>query len=361
MAERAGDFEWRTEADEAEIILYASDDSAIDRILPATRLPGIESPAYAAVTLQNFGSIAVSSTHAAPDLVSVPARGLLLTAGTTADVLGIPAEELVRLVFRGLSEVNLPRLGGAGIRRVYEAGAWAAAEEAIVEEEDLSFFETAAGDPDALGRQALLAGEREWDLRTKVRLRVVGDVQDTEKSESLDLESGSIVFVVEAGAGDLGRLALDAHRERILGRIRAGIDFDAEDDLPVAPLDSEEAADLLAASHAAANFADGRAALALYALRRALAGITGELRPVASWKIGGFEERGGLVIHRRGLARIGSGEVLVCGDSVASSTGAMFGSAPPFEITEVEGVWPWEEAGLLGRIADLEELEPRKA
>ena len=71
-------------------------------------------------------------------------------------------------------------------------------------------------------------------------------------------------------AGDLGRLALAAHRERILGRIRGGTDFGAEDDLPAAPAETEETADLLAAVRAASNFADGRAARTLYALRRVL-------------------------------------------------------------------------------------------
>lgn len=360
MAEKVGDFEWRAEGDEAEVILYAENDSALECILPAASLPGVESPVSAAATSQNFGSIAASSTHVAPGLISTPVRGLLLTAGASANTLGIPADELALSVFRNLSEVSLPRLGGSGIRRICEAGARAAAEEGIVEEEDLLFFETAEGDPDSLGRRSLTAGEREWDLLRGVRVYSVGEVRDSEAAESLDLEEGGVVVVVEAGAGDLGRLTLATHQERILNRIRAGVDLDAEEDLPAAPLGSEEAADLLAASYAAANFADGRAALALYALRRAFAGITGELRPVASWKAGGFEEWDGLVLHRRGLARVGSGEILVCGGSVASGTGALLGSAPPLEIPEIGGVWPWEEAGLLERVADLEELEQRR-
>ena len=83
MAERAGDFEWRAEGDEAEVVLYAPDDSALEHVLPAARLPGVESPVYAVALSQNFGWVAASSTHAAPDLVSVPARGLLLTAGVS--------------------------------------------------------------------------------------------------------------------------------------------------------------------------------------------------------------------------------------------------------------------------------------
>ena len=184
----------------------------------------------------------------------------------------------MRFLFRNLSEVSLPRPRGAGVRRTCEVGALAAAEDGIIEEEDLPFFELSAGDPDALGRRALSASERDWDPSTKVRVHAVVDVLDAEASESLDLERGNLVLTVEAGAGDLGRLALVVHRERILGRIRAGVDFDAKDDLPAVPLDSAEAADLIAAIHAGANFADGRCAMTLYALRRALADITGELR-----------------------------------------------------------------------------------
>jgi hypothetical protein len=359
VAERSGNFEWRVEGDEAEIVLYAPDDSALDRILPAANLPGVESPVYAVASSQNFGWVAASTTHVAPGLISAPARGLLLTAGVTMDGLDLPSDELVLLLSRNLSEVRLPRSGGAGTRRICEAGAWAAAEDSIIEEEDLPFFDLSEGDPDALGNRALIAGERDWDLLTKVRLYSVGEVLDAELAESLDLDQGALALTIEAGPGELGRIALSVHRERILSRIRAGVDFDAEDDLPAAPLDSEEAADLLAATRAAANFADGRTALTLYALRRALADITGELRPVASWSIGGFEERDGLVVHRRELARISGGDVMVSSDSVATGTGTMLSSAPPFQVAEIGETWPWEEVGLLERVATLEELEQR--
>ncbi|CAN5711613.1 hypothetical protein BH24ACT22_BH24ACT22_20070 [soil metagenome] len=360
MAEKTGDFQWRADGDEAEIILYAPDDSALRHILPAARLPGVESTVYAAAASQHFAWVAASSTHAAPDLISTPTRSLLLTTGVSADSLGVPAEEFMQLLFRNLYEVSLPRPGGIGVRRTCEAGAWPAAEDGIVEEDDLSFFDPATGDPDALGRRAISAGERDWDLLANVRLYSVGDVLDAGVAERLDLNTGGIVLTIEAGAGGLGRLALAAHRERILSRIRAGVDFDAEADLPAAPLDSEEAADLLAATYAAANFSDSRCALTLYALRRALSDITDVLQPVASWKVGGFEERDNLMVHRGGLARIGDGEALVSGDSVATGTGAMLESATPFEAAEIEGVWPWEEAGLLERGVTLEELELRE-
>ena len=357
MAERTGDFEWLVEGDEAEIILYASDDSAVDHILPATSLPGVGSQVHAVASAHEHGWVAASTTHAAPDLVSPPTRGMLLTTDVTVDGLGLPPDDLVRLLSRGLSEVRLPRSGGAGIRRTCEVGAWAAAEDGIIEEEDLPFFDLSEGDPDAPGNRALAAGERDWDLLTKVRVCSLGAVLDVGATENLDLGRGSLVFAVEAGSGELGRIALSVHRERILGRIRAGVDFDAGDELPAAPLDSEEAADLLAATYAATNFSDGRAALTLYALRRALADITGELRPVASWRVGGFEEREGLLVHRRGLAKLGEGETIVSGCSVATGTGAILGSAPPYRGPEVEGIWPWEETGLLERVAALEELE----
>lgn len=357
MAERSGDFEWRAEGDEAEVVLYAKDDSALERILPATRLPGVESPVYSVATSHNFGYIIASYSHVASDLISASTRGMLLTTGTSVDNLGVSVDELAGLMFRNLSEVTLPRLDGSGVRRVCESGAWISAESGIIEEEDLQFFDANTGDPDSLGRRALTVGGRELDLLAKVRLYVVEDIQDSESAERLDLEPESIVLSIEAGAGDLGRLALAAHRERILGRIRAGIDFDADRDLPAAPLDSEEAADLLAASSAAENFADGRSARTLYALRRSLNGIVGEIRPVASWKVGGFEDRDGSMLHRRGLARVSEGEALVCGGSVASGKGALRGSAPIFDVPEQEGSWMWEESGLLDRLAKLEELK----
>ncbi|MGB3633401.1 MAG: hypothetical protein WA982_05135, partial [Rubrobacteraceae bacterium] len=106
MAEKTGDFEWRASGDEAEIILYAPDDSALRHILPAARLPGVESPIYAAAASQKFGWVAASSTHAAPDLISAPTRNLLLTTDVSVDRLGIPPNEFIQLLFGSLYEMS---------------------------------------------------------------------------------------------------------------------------------------------------------------------------------------------------------------------------------------------------------------
>jgi hypothetical protein len=242
------------------------------------------------------------------------------------------------MIPRRLSEVRLPYLTGAGIRRICEAGARAAAEDGLIDEEDLPLLDPHPGDADTLGRQANAAGTREWDLPGEVRAYGVGEVLDA-RVESLGLNQGTFVLVISTGAGDLGRLALAGHRERILSRVRGG-DFGAGEDLPAAP-----------------NFADGRAALLLYALRRALEEFAGELSVRAAWRIGGIEVRGGSPVHRRDLAS--AGEVLVSGGSVVAGTGKMSGSVPPFGAPEDGGRHPWEEAGLLERWADLDPPEGR--
>ena len=163
-----------------------------------------------------------------------------------------------------------------------------------------------------------------------------------------------LALVVRVGAGDLGGLALGTHRARIFTRIRAGADFGARDDLPAAPLEAEEAADLVAAMHAASNFADARASRAVYALRRVLGDVAGGLELRAAWKVGGIEARDGALIHRNNLAAAGEERALVSGGTVAVGTGKMWRSAPPFGAPESEGRWPWEEAGLLGRWAELD-------
>ncbi|MDQ4106817.1 MAG: hypothetical protein M3157_06565 [Actinomycetota bacterium] len=355
MSERTGDFEWRGEGEGAEILLYAPDDSALERARPATLLPGIEGPVYAASSQEGFGLAAVSSSHVAPDLVSMPARGLLLVAGVSVGGLGIPYEEVPRLVFRNLSEVSLPDLGGvSGVGKYCDSGARRAAEQGLVEEEDLVFLEPGAGESDALGRRALEAGSGGWDRLAEVGVYAAREVLDAGGAERLDIGSGALVISVDAGAGDLGRLALAGHRHRIMNRVRGG-DFGADLSLPAAPVGSGEAEDLLAAVNGVANFADGRAALTLYALRRALSGVLGGLRICASWKIGGFEERDGSLVQRRNLAGRGAGEACVCGDVVAG-TDAMLRSVPPFGVPEEDGVRPWEEAGVLERWVDLELL-----
>jgi tRNA-splicing ligase RtcB (3'-phosphate/5'-hydroxy nucleic acid ligase) len=363
MFEHSGDYEWRVEGEEAELVVYASApgfaETALERVSWITRLPGVVSPAYAAASPDGLGWSAVSATHAAPDPTSVPACGLLLVADVPAENLGVPPREVMNLILRDLGEAGLPPLNQAGIRRICEEGARAAAEDGLIEEEDLALLGPAAGDADALGRRALIAGLREWDGPIGVDVTVVAEVLDAEGAEALVLEPGMLALLVSAGVGDLGRLALAAHRERILGRIRGGTDFGAEDDLPAAPSETEEAADLLAAVWAASNFADGRAARTLYALRRVLVQLAGRLSLRAAWRIGGIEEREGSLVHRRDLAAAGEGEAVVSGGNVAAGTGKMSGSVPPFGAPEDDGRLPWEEAGVLERLAELSPPESR--
>src|SRR5918998_2986559 len=173
MVEHAADYEWRGEGEGAEVVLYAPGDltanPAFERVLPATRLPGIESPVYAAVSPEGLGWVAVSASHAAPNLVSVPVRGLLLVADAALGDLGMPPEEVPRMIPRRLSEVRLPRLTGAGIRRICEASARAATEDGLIEEEDLPLLDPLPGDADALQRRAISGGIREWDRPGEVR------------------------------------------------------------------------------------------------------------------------------------------------------------------------------------------------
>jgi tRNA-splicing ligase RtcB len=359
MVEHAAAYEWRGEGEGAEIALYAPDarvaGSAFERFLPATRLPGVESPVHAAASPEGLGWAAVSASHAAPDLTSIPLRGLLLVADAALESLGMPPEEVPRLIPRRLSEVRLPRLTGAGIRRICETGARGAAEDGLIEEEDLPLLEPLSADADALGRQAISAGDRDPHPGETYACGV-GEVLDAGGTDSLGLSQGAFVLVVSVGAGDLGRLALAGHRDRIAGRVRGG-DLGAEEDLPAAPVGTGEAADLLAALHAAANFADGRAALLVYALRRALEDFAGGLSLRAAWRVGGIEGRDGLLVHRSNLAARGEGEALVSGGSVVAGTGKMSGSVPPFGAPGDGGDHPWEEAGLLERWAGLDPPE----
>ena len=308
MSERTGDYEWRGEGEGAEIILYASDDSALKQARSATLLPGIEGPVCAASSRSGLGLVAASSTHVAPDLASSPKRGLILVAGVSVRGLGIPPGEIPRLVFRNLSEVSLPGLGGVpGVGKFCESGARRAAEQGMIEEEDLAFLEPRNGEPDALGRRVLEVGGRGWEKLGDVGIYAAREVLDTEGAEELGISPEALVLTVDAEAGDLGRLALAGHRTRITNRVQGG-DFGASLDLPAAPVESEEARDLLAAVNGTSNFADSRAALTLYALRQAVSNVLGDLDICASWTTGGFEERDGFLIQRRHLAGRDAGE-----------------------------------------------------
>ena len=350
MAERVGEFEWRGEGDSAEIALYAPSDAdgeaLIEQARPAAELADVESPVYAAAAGRKLGWALRSAGHLAPDLAGAPERGLLLATGTPVSALRAPGEVLEG-ISRRLSETRLPALSAAGTREICESGATAVAEMGLVEEEDLPFFGHEVGDPDTLTRRALSAATRDWEEPVRFDAFEIGEIFDTERADELGLEPGLLAFVVWAGAGDLGRLALLAHRERIGARVEFG-----ENGPIAAPEETGEAEDLLAALRAVANFAGGRAALLVYSLRRALAETAGGLRVSAGWETGSIEERDGF-LHRKELAGCGDGGVLVSGDYVAAATGAMIGSAPPFGVLEEEGVWPWEEASLLERLAGL--------
>lgn len=356
MSERTGDYEWRGEGDGAEIFLYASDDSALEYARAATLLPDIEGPVYAASSREGFGLVAASSTHVAPDLISSPVRGLLLVAGISVEGLGLPLEEISRLVFRNLSEVGLPGPGGvSGVGKFCESGAHRAAEQGMIEEEDLAFLKPRNGDPDALGRRALEVGGRGFEKLGDVGVYAVGEIFDADGAEMLGIDYGALVLTVEAGAEDLGRLVLDGHRSRILSRVKSG-EFGADLDLPAAPIESEEAQDLLAGVNGASNFADSRASLTLYALRQALSYSFGDLNIRASWTVGGFEKCDGSMIQRQNLTGCEAEEVSVCGEDVVVGMGEMLGSVPPFGAKEEEDVWPWEEAEVLERRVSLQLL-----
>jgi tRNA-splicing ligase RtcB (3'-phosphate/5'-hydroxy nucleic acid ligase) len=358
VAERTGDFEWHAEGEEAEAILYAPDEEASERALrialPATSLPGVNGPVFAAASTGSAGRVALSATHAAPGLVSVPGRGMLLVADRRLGETDAPFEQLSDLVGRGLADAlpALPSVGEAGVRRFCEEGARAAAEDGLIEEEDLQFLTPVAGDPDALGRRALAAGVRDWKAGIRPTVGFVEEVLDRDSAEALGLDEGVLVVVLDPGGGELGRLAREAHRERITRRVWAGADFGATRELPAAPLDTGEAEDLLVALGAASNFADGCAAAALAALRRSYRGFGG-LAVRAAWRVGGLERAEGGLIHREGLGARANGEAMVSGSSVVAGAGKMLRSVPPFDASGGEGPWIWEEAGLVERLASL--------
>jgi RNA-splicing ligase RtcB len=361
MFEHAADFEWRGEGEGAEIVLYAPDDAtaerAFEQILPAANLPGVVSPVYASASSLGLdlelGWVTASETHVAPDLISAPARGLLLVVNAFAADFGVPTGEVGDLISRNLSEVSLPRLGGAEVRRAVEAGAFWAAEESLISEEDLDLFGAyTPGEPDVLPRRALSTGARYFDRYRRPEVYEVTELLDTEGAEALGLIPGALVLSVSTTSEDLGRLALAIHRERILNRVWSG-DFGSTAELPAAPLETEEAADLLAATQAIVNYADARAALRLYELRRALVG-EGELSLRGAWRLGGLAREAGCLLHRRNLAAVTRGNVLTARNFLVVGTGAMRESAPPFGPDVEEDIWAWEEAGLLERVASLE-------
>jgi len=364
MAEHTADYEWRGEGEEAEVVLYAPNsevaETFFERALPAARLPGVMSPVYAAASSdapRGFGWVASSGTYMSPDLISATEWGLLLVSDRSVERMGTP-KEIPRHIGRGLSEVTLPNIDEARVRRLTEFGAPWAAEEGLIEEEDLSLLPAGAGDADALGRRSIAAGARDWTRPGRVCALQVSDVSNSRGAEALGLEPGALVLVVSVGAEDLGRLTLVGHRERISARTSVE-DFGAPTDPPAMPADTEEAWDLLTATHAATNYAAGRAALVIYALRWALGDEAGTLGLQAAWRVGGLEERDEQMLHRNGLAAVGAGEALVAGRTVVAGTGEMLGSVPPFEAQQEEGCWVWEEAGVLARWATLERLGNR--
>ncbi len=362
MVEHAADFEWRGEGEGAEVVLYAPDAASAGRgfeqAMSAASLPGVASPVHAAASGSKIGWVAASETHAAPDLFSAPARGLLLVANASVGEFGVSPGELGDLILRNLSEVSPLRFGEAEVRRAVEDGAVWAAEEGLIPEEDLALFSTpssAPGEPDTLPRRALSAGAHDFGRRQRIEVYRVAELLDTDHAEALGLAPGALVLHTETVPDDLGRLALASHRERILRQVWSR-DFGATAELPAAPLETEEAADLLAAAWAIANYADVRAALLLYELRQVFI-EEGGVQLQAAWQLGGLAQQDGLLLHRRNLAAIERGDILSTRDFVAAGTGVMRASAPTFGPDSEEEPWVWEEAGLLERVVSLGPVE----
>ncbi|WP_207955920.1 DUF5654 family protein [Rubrobacter marinus] len=338
MVEHAADFEWRGEGEEAEVAVYAPDaadaDRAFERALPAARLPGVESPVEAAASREGFGRVAVSGTHAAPDLFSAPRWGLLIVAEVPASSLGMPPEEVPRLLSRRLSEVALPEIGEPGVRELSESGALWAAGEGFIEEDDLSFFSpgsaSRAGDPDSLGRRALAAGARDWTRPGGVEALAVGEILDSDAAGEAGLEEGTLALVVGVGAEDLGRLALAGHRERIVAKTIHG-DFGAPRASPPPRWTRRR--------RRTSDRRPGRGGLRRRTRRprplRAAPLLQGPDAPAppCGMAVGGLEgEDGGRHVHRDGLAAVGEGGLFVSGLHVATGKGRMFVSAPPFGV-----------------------------
>jgi RNA-splicing ligase RtcB len=155
------------------------------------------------------------------------------------------------------------------VRRVSEEGAAAAAEDGLFEEEDLAHLEPVEGDPTRSDGGRSQPGRGTGKEGFGLEVSVVGEVLDGEGAEALGCGGGCWRSWCGSGRGPrqarVGHapgpdLHPDQGRRRLRGRGRPAS----------APLEAEEAADLVAATHAASNFADARAARAVYALRRVL-------------------------------------------------------------------------------------------
>ena len=262
-----------------------------------------------------------------------PLRGLLLVAGTRSENLGVPPQELMQGVCGNYSEAGarLPspeRVTGGQALRV---GARAAAEDDLIEEEDLPLLDVRPGDTDALGRRALAAAPREWARRVEPDLSGrTTEIHDTEGAESLGLGEGALTIVVRIDAGDPRPPALAAHKERILSRTQSG-DFGATPELPAAPAASGEA-DLIAAPTPRPTSRTPAPQGPCGCWRRVLGDAAGGLEIRAAWRTGGIEEQEGRLVHRRGFAWAENGHVLVCGSYAAAGTGNMWASAPPLGV-----------------------------
>ncbi|WP_119069507.1 hypothetical protein [Rubrobacter indicoceani] len=370
MIDNSEKFVYRRDGEEAEVVVYAPDGEAAERgfgrAVRAASMPGVEGTVHAAAAESGYGHAVVAGGSVSPEMVSAPERGVLLSceveAKDFARRLGVAEHQVNREVSRRIGEsvYGLPRPDRRSIRRACEAGAEELADAGVIEEEDLAFLGPLAADPEAAGRRALAAGEREWGrLFADVTPYSPSEVFDPDALEDSGFEAEGLLLFLSVGAGELGRLVFSLHRERFRSRILTR-DFDFVRDpsggvasLCVGPSESEEAGDFVAASASTANFSDALSALSLFVVRRALGGVLGGIEIRSSWRCGGILQRDGLMLHRDGLAAVEADGVFVCGGNLCSGKGEMESSAPSFYAPEPEGRWPWEEAGLVGRLARL--------
>ncbi|MDP1808541.1 MAG: RtcB family protein [Actinomycetota bacterium] len=261
---------------DADLIVAASAEKALEQVANVAHLPGIVKASFAMPDIHwgyGFPIGGVAATRREGGVVSPGGVGfdiscgvrLLRTGLKAADLRGrldVIMHELARNIPKGLGRHGRIRLDYAQIDEVLSEGARWCVKNGYGLEEDLDAIEQGGAydtaDPGLVSARAKERGLNQLGTVGSgnhfVEVQEVVEVLDERVADTFGLAVGEVTVMIHTGSRGLGHQVCTDHL-KIMGQVMSEYHFDLPDrQLACAPLDTKAARQYLGAMAAAANF-----------------------------------------------------------------------------------------------------------
>lgn len=262
---------------DADLVLAASEDKAVEQVANVACLPGIVRASYAMPDIHwgyGFPIGGVAATRVDDGVVSPGGVGFDISCGVRLLRTGIPAaeakprmrsimHELGRNIPKGLGGRGRIRLGPVDMHGVLSRGAEWCVENGYGLPQDLEVIEHGGAydnaEPDLVGDRAKERGRDQLGTLGAgnhfVEVQEVIEIFDENVAETLGLVKGELAVMVHTGSRGLGHQVCTDYL-KIMGRATKEYAYDLPDrQLACTPVRSPAGRDYLGAMAAAANFA----------------------------------------------------------------------------------------------------------